>query len=110
MSAESVLAQERKRIRDALKLQYQREIYHPEGINNTGAKFDPAVQRFMAMRATSYERFKPTSRRSLLFLFGVYIIPIWSVVYFMDKRLERKESILSSGKVSYRDRTFKFHT
>ena len=38
MSAESVLAQERKRIRDALKLQYQREIYHPEGINNTGAK------------------------------------------------------------------------
>lgn len=49
---------------------------------NIVLQFDPAVQRFMSMRATRFDHFKPTPRSSLL---GIVMIavPIFGYGWWM---------------------------
>jgi NADH dehydrogenase (ubiquinone) 1 beta subcomplex subunit 4 len=46
------------------------------------SQFDSGVQRFMSMRATEYDHFKPTPRTSLYGLF-VIVIPMIAFGYWV---------------------------
>lgn len=70
-------------------------------------QFDPAIQRFMAMRFTTFEHFKPNPKTSFYGL-AIIGIPLTVFAYFLKKSRDEKEYEYRTGQVSYRDRKFKF--
>lgn len=70
-------------------------------------QFDPATQRYQAMRISHYEHFKPTglSLRTGLF---VVVLPIVLYTWWMKSDRDRRELRFRSGEVAYKDRQFKF--
>ncbi|KAG7164120.1 uncharacterized protein LOC121872012 [Homarus americanus] len=102
------VVRERASLRAALKREYQKQIHNPHrhGSAEGGFLFDPAVQRFMSMRATQAEFFKPTSRASLLGL--AIFAPIVAYGWWMKTAREDFENKCRTGQVSYASREFKF--
>jgi len=47
-------------------------------------QFDPAVQRFLSMRANHWEQFK-ASPKNFGFVFAVVVLPMVGMWYAMDK-------------------------
>lgn len=70
-------------------------------------QFDPALQRFQAMRVSHFEHFKPTGKSFRIGFFLVVAPVIFFAMAFKTQRgnLEQK---IRNGEISYRDRRFKF--
>lgn len=70
-------------------------------------QFDPAMQRFQAMRVSHTEHFRPTGK-SFRMGFFLVIAPIVLFALAMEKERGGREAKYRNGEVSYRDRLFKF--
>ncbi|XP_071439802.1 uncharacterized protein ND-B15 isoform X2 [Hetaerina americana] len=70
-------------------------------------KFDEGIQRFMSLKATGYDHFKPTPR-SGAYAFGLVAVPIILFTWLMKWQRDSLEKQLRAGKIAYRDRKFKF--
>merc|ERR1711963_343007 len=99
---------ERAKMREALKLDWQKKVTDPtRGAHDGGYIFDPAVQRFMAMRATNFDHFKVTPKTSWLG-FAFVVLPIGLISYFTIRDKEEREARFRAGDVKYKDRTWYF--
>ncbi|KAJ9573762.1 hypothetical protein L9F63_008845, partial [Diploptera punctata] len=91
-----VSAAERRRVeeyakrRAALRQEYIKQITNPHrhGTGEGGTLFDSGIQRFMSMRATEYDHFKPTPRSSLVGM-GCVVIPIALFAYLIKSQKVR---------------------
>jgi len=98
--------QERAKIRAAMKAEFQKKVSNPyRGVG--GYIFDPAVQRFMSMRSTHWEQFKPTTKSFALFM-AITVLPIALFAWKLEHDQRAKEAKFRRGEVSYKDRQWKF--
>lgn len=70
-------------------------------------QFDPAMQRFTAMRVNTYDHFKANARTSLIG-FMLVIVPLFGYTYAMKTQRDAKEAELRNGLIAYSQRKFKF--
>ncbi|XP_069700382.1 NADH dehydrogenase [ubiquinone] 1 beta subcomplex subunit 4 [Periplaneta americana] len=108
-TSEKRLVDEYAKRRAALRHEYIKQITNPHrhGTGEGGTVFDVGVQRFMAMRATEFDHFKP-SPKSSLFGLGLVVIPIAVYAYMLKSWKEKEEHKYRTGQVAYKDRRFKF--
>jgi len=98
--------EERARMRATLRAEYQKKLSNPHrGIG--GYIFDPAVQRFLSMRANHYEQFKP-SPKNAAFGFVTVVLPILFFWWRFEKDKQILEYKCRHGQVAYKDRDWKF--
>ncbi|XP_071537057.1 NADH dehydrogenase [ubiquinone] 1 beta subcomplex subunit 4 [Panulirus ornatus] len=99
---------ERTAYRAALKKEYMRQILDPHrhGSGEGGVVFDPAIQRFAAMRACQYDHFKATPRTSMMGF--LILIPFVSYAWLLKRDKEEFEKKCRTGQLAYADREFKF--
>ncbi|CAH4037912.1 unnamed protein product [Pieris brassicae] len=71
-----------------------------------GFVFDEAHQRFISMKVTQYEYFKP-NRRATIFGIGTVVIPMFLYGFLIHKERSTREAKCRSGELRYRDRLFK---
>uniref|UniRef100_A0A7R9PCZ0 NADH dehydrogenase [ubiquinone] 1 beta subcomplex subunit 4 n=1 Tax=Timema californicum TaxID=61474 RepID=A0A7R9PCZ0_TIMCA len=81
--------------------------HRPDSPGVLGLKFDTGVQRFIAMRATGYDHFKPTPK-SAGYGLGLVFIPIALYAWLLKSSRDKQEHKYRTGQVAYRDRRFKF--
>lgn len=67
---------------------------------------DPAVQRFMAARASHYDYWRPTWK-SFWFFIGVQIVPMIGYSYMLAYEAKTKETAYREGRVPAKDRLYK---
>ncbi|CAG2180789.1 unnamed protein product, partial [Oppiella nova] len=75
-AAEMDRIRRRHEIRRRLKTEYNRLNYNPYKCAAHVEILDPSVQRFMAMRASMYQYWKPSWGSFAAFM-GTAILPIW---------------------------------
>ncbi|KAK2189448.1 hypothetical protein NP493_106g02037 [Ridgeia piscesae] len=98
--------QERAEMRNAMRKEFQKKISNPyRGVG--GYTFDPAVQRFLSMRANHWEQFK-ASPKNFGFVFAVVVLPMVGMWYAMDKAKTELEYKCRTGQIAYKDRLWKF--
>ncbi|KAF2365988.1 NADH:ubiquinone oxidoreductase subunit NDUFB4 [Trinorchestia longiramus] len=108
MSIEEQLIEKRAKMKANLKAQFIRQQYNPyRFINGNEPIFDPAVQRWMSMRACTQDFFKATPKTSYLGLLN--ILPVAVLTYIVHNLRAKNENMYRSGEISYRDRHPKFH-
>ncbi|GJQ88475.1 hypothetical protein Trydic_g19606 [Trypoxylus dichotomus] len=71
-------------------------------------QFDPAIQRFMAMRVNTYEHFRP-SPVSVAWGIAIVVIPMLGFGYLVKSSRDKLEASYRRGEVAYSDRGFKFN-
>ncbi|KAG0730262.1 NADH dehydrogenase [ubiquinone] 1 beta subcomplex subunit 4 [Chionoecetes opilio] len=100
---------ERAAIKAALKREFRKQATNPHrhASGEGGALFDPALQRFMSMKATQYDYFKPTPKASFMGLMFI-AVPIIGYGLLLKRDKEQQEMRIRTGQVSYADREFKF--
>ncbi|KAG8227593.1 hypothetical protein J437_LFUL000692 [Ladona fulva] len=101
--------EEKAKKRAALKREYFKLITDPfrHGTAEGGYAFDPGLQRFMSMKATAYDHFKPTPK-SGAYAFALVVAPIVLYTWWMKTSRDAIEKKLRAGEVAYKDRKFKF--
>ncbi|XP_050690875.1 NADH dehydrogenase [ubiquinone] 1 beta subcomplex subunit 4-like [Eriocheir sinensis] len=101
---------ERAALKVAMKREFQKQVHNPHrhGSGEAGYLFDPAVQRFMSMRATQYDFFRPTPKASLLGFLAI-VVPIASYAWLLKRDKDQFEAKCRSGQISYADRNYKFY-
>lgn len=70
-------------------------------------QFDPAIQRFMAMKNTQLDFFQTTARSIKFGIFAI-IVPMVSYGYLIWNQRTKQEREIRCGNIKYRDRLFKF--
>ncbi|CAG9823172.1 unnamed protein product [Phaedon cochleariae] len=75
--------------------------------NEGGTVFDPALQRYQAMKINTFEFFRPTSKNALIAL-AFLVIPVSLSTYCMHTSRSNAEHKYRTGEVAYKDRRFKF--
>jgi len=105
-AAEKQAIAERAARRDALRAEYRKKVTNPfRGVG--GYVFDPAVQRFLSMRANHFEQFKPAPKNAL---FGL-VFTVFPFVFFWWK-FEKDRLDLDGkcrrGEIAYGDRNWKY--
>lgn len=95
--------QRRVAIRQQLKTEFNRQNYNPYRYVYRVELLDPAIQRFMAARASRYEYWKPTWKGFWGFM-GLQIFPILFYSMYLTWEQRTKEMKYRSGEISYRDR------
>lgn len=103
---EKRLIEERRKLRTNMKAQWQKLVSDPHSHKHGGYVFDPAMQRFMSMRVTQYESFRPTLGNFFRGI-GITAIPILLFAQLMHWDRTRKEKEFSTGQVAYKDRLWK---
>ncbi|XP_052088780.1 uncharacterized protein LOC127725669 [Mytilus californianus] len=90
--------------RVALKAEWQRKVTDPF---KAEFPFDPAIQRFKALKATQYDHFRPTKKTGIIggIFLGVIPAVLFSYVYYTRQEFERK---CRAGEISAKDRTWKY--
>ena len=97
---------ERAAIRRAFKKEWQRKVTYPfRGVG--GYVFDPAVQRWMSMRASQYDYFKATPKTTLIAV-TFLVLPFVTTMYFGWLETTNREIRFRKGEVPYKDRLWKF--
>ncbi|CAL1543057.1 unnamed protein product [Lymnaea stagnalis] len=95
---------ERAKMRQALKAEWNKKLTNPwKGTHSGGYLFDPAVQRFMAMKATQAERFKGTLKSAAI-AFSMLVLPVWFLTHQAIKKRDYDEKRYRNGEVMYKDR------
>jgi len=92
--------------RAALRREFIKQVTSPHSANS-GHVFDPAFQRFQAVKVSKIEHFRETPK-SVLRGFFLLLLPVLGTYYVLKTERERKEAEYRSGKVAYKDRLFKF--
>ncbi|XP_067674371.1 NADH dehydrogenase [ubiquinone] 1 beta subcomplex subunit 4-like [Haliotis asinina] len=101
-------AQERAKMRAALKAEFQKKVTNPnQGANNGGFMFDPAIQRFMSMRASQADYFK-ASPKTVWQGFAFVVFPVALLSYLTISGRREREKKYRAGEISYKDRPWKF--
>ncbi|CAF4849590.1 unnamed protein product [Pieris macdunnoughi] len=72
----------------------------------SGFVFDEAHQRFISLKVTQYEFFKPNIHTAL-FGIGAVIVPMFLYGYLIHKERSTREAKCRSGELRYKDRLFK---
>uniref|UniRef100_V5GYY5 NADH dehydrogenase [ubiquinone] 1 beta subcomplex subunit 4 n=1 Tax=Anoplophora glabripennis TaxID=217634 RepID=V5GYY5_ANOGL len=72
-----------------------------------GTVFDPAMQRYTAMKVSGFEYFKPSGKNVLYGLLFM-VIPMVGFGYLVKKTRMDEEDRIRRGDVAYKDRNFKF--
>jgi len=104
--AEKQALQERAQMRAVLRKEWQMKSSSPyRGMG--GYIFDPAVQRYQAMRSTHWDQFK-ASPKTAAFGFAFALAPILFFWWRFEKDKSDREKLFRTGEVSYRDRSWKF--
>merc|ERR1711980_51805 len=100
---------ERAAIKAAIKREFQKQTLNPHrhASGEGGFLFDPALQRFMSMRASQYDFFKPTPKTSILGLL-LFVLPIGGYGWLLKRDKEQFEKRIRTGQVAYADREYKF--
>ncbi|XP_050432016.1 NADH dehydrogenase [ubiquinone] 1 beta subcomplex subunit 4 [Adelges cooleyi] len=103
------IIRKKNEMRNAIKTEYIKNLSNP--LRNAkmegGTMFDEGIQRFMSMKATSNEFFRPTTKNSVLGILTI-IVPYCALTYFIKKERDRRENLLRTGQVAYKDRGYKF--
>ena len=99
--------EDRRKLRVALKKEWRRRYADPNKFEN-GNIFDPALQRWMSMRVTLYDHFKP-SPKNFAIAMSVSLIPISIAAMILLKERGVYQHKLRTGQVSYADRNWKYH-
>jgi NADH dehydrogenase (ubiquinone) 1 beta subcomplex subunit 4 len=98
--------QERAALRDALREEYRRKVTNPHrGVG--GYVFDPAVQRFLSMRANHYEQFRPAPKNAA-FGFVFMVAPFLFFWWKFQKDKDDLEHKCRTGQIAYKDRNWKY--
>jgi len=98
--------QERAKLREGLRQEYQKKVTNPHrGVG--GFIFDPVVQRFLSMRANHWEQFKPTPKNAA-FAFFLGLGPIIFFSWWIYKDRTEFEAKCRRGEISYKDRDWKY--
>jgi len=98
--------QERAKMRAEMRMEYQKKLSSPyRGVG--GYVFDPAIQRFLSMRANHFEQFKPSPKNAAFGFFTV-VLPIIAFWWKLDKDKKDLEYKCRHGLVAYKDRDWKF--
>uniref|UniRef100_A0A1B6KYD0 NADH dehydrogenase [ubiquinone] 1 beta subcomplex subunit 4 n=1 Tax=Graphocephala atropunctata TaxID=36148 RepID=A0A1B6KYD0_9HEMI len=95
--------------RATLKAEFVKQYTNPHryATGEGGSIFDSGIQRWMAMEATKYSFFKPTTKNAMIGI-AVYLVPVALTMYLVKTQRDAKEERFRSGVVSYRDREYKF--
>lgn len=70
-------------------------------------QFDAAMQRYIAMKVSGFEYFKP-SGKNVLYGLAFMVIPMVGFGYLVQKTRNDQEARIRRGEVAYKDRNFKF--
>lgn len=103
-------AQEIKRKQRAiLRAEYWKQITNPHtySTGEGGHLFDAGMQRFLSMKATQYDHFRPSPRSSAWGLV-LLVIPLGLTAYILKTTRDKQEHLYRTGMVAYADRKFKF--
>ncbi|CAG2106752.1 unnamed protein product [Medioppia subpectinata] len=95
--------QRRAQIRRNLKSEFNRIYYNPYKAAAHVEMLDPAVQRFMAMRATYWQYWKP-SWRSFANFFVASFLPIWGWGYFINYKRREFDAKCRTGEIRVHQR------
>lgn len=103
----AVLEQKSKR-RERLREHFQREISNPfqHASEEGGAVFDPALQRYYAMKENTFWYFRPNFKNFSTLCFC--LVPMFTLGYFLKNSRDERERKYRRGEVAYKDRRFKF--
>ncbi|VVC26913.1 NADH:ubiquinone oxidoreductase, subunit NDUFB4 [Cinara cedri] len=103
------LIKKKNEIRKAIAQEYIKHTSNPfRNIKKDGGTlFDEGVQRYMSLKATRYEFFKPNPKTSILGVL-LLVIPYCTLTYCIKKERDRREDLIRTGQVAYKDRGFKF--
>ncbi|XP_072932466.1 NADH dehydrogenase [ubiquinone] 1 beta subcomplex subunit 4 [Epargyreus clarus] len=71
-----------------------------------GYVFDPAHQRFVALKVTQFEYFKPNRSNALFGIFAV-VVPMLTYGYLIWNQRNDREQKIRRGELVYKDRLFK---
>ncbi|GLH10229.1 NADH dehydrogenase [ubiquinone] 1 beta subcomplex subunit 4 [Gryllus bimaculatus] len=69
--------------------------------------FDSGIQRFMSMRTTMYDHFRPTTKATG-YGFALLLAPLVLYTWLLKSSRDSTEKLYRTGQVAYRDRNFKF--
>ncbi|XP_059166397.1 uncharacterized protein LOC131948737 [Physella acuta] len=99
---------ERAKARENRKAEWMKKHSNPfRAAGGSGFLLDPAVQRFIALKATQNERFKYTFSS-----FGIacllFVFPVSLLTYTAYQNHVEKERKYRNGEVMYKDRKDKF--
>lgn len=75
--------------------------------SEAGYVFDPALQRFMSMKACQLDHFQANPRTSLFGIFAV-IAPMVIYGYIVWNHRNNREQQIRCGELRYKERIFKF--
>ncbi|GLH10228.1 Putative ubiquinone dehydrogenase, partial [Gryllus bimaculatus] len=70
-------------------------------------QFDSGIQRFMSMRTTMYDHFRPTTKATG-YGFALLLAPLVLYTWLLKSSRDSTEKLYRTGQVAYRDRNFKF--
>ncbi|GAB6032816.1 hypothetical protein CHUAL_012018 [Chamberlinius hualienensis] len=108
---EKELVLKRAALKESLKAEFLKKLTNPQryGPHEAGYLFDPAIQRFMSMKATRYTYFQPTIKGFFIYA-GMVLVPIIGLTYYFNKTRNDFDARCRRGEIPYRDRTTKFMT
>lgn len=69
-------------------------------------QFDPQMQRWQSMKSQQWYYFKPNAKTGLVT--GFVLLSCLGYGHWFKVRRDAREKLYREGKVSYRDREFKF--
>jgi len=106
-SREKELVLKRAALKQSLKTEYMKKSTNPLRWGQPGHLFDPAIQRWLSMKATRIDHFRPTMAgfgRLLL----THVLPIGLFAYYLRKSRKNFDRKCRNGEITYRERNFKF--
>ncbi|XP_068617217.1 NADH dehydrogenase [ubiquinone] 1 beta subcomplex subunit 4 [Battus philenor] len=102
------IIQQQANRRAELRREFLKQRTNPwKNAAEAGYVFDPALQKFMSMKVTQFDNFKPNRSTSMFGLCAV-VIPMFVYGYFIWNDRNDREQKIRSGELRYRDRMFKF--
>ncbi|VVC88056.1 unnamed protein product [Leptidea sinapis] len=105
--AEYAVIQKQAARRAEMRREFLKQRTNPfKHSTQSGYVFDEGLQRFMSMKATQYEFFKP-SRSSAIFGITAVLVPMFVYGYAIYKERSTREHKYRTGEIRYRERTFK---
>lgn len=106
--AEFNLIKQQAARRATLRQEFLKQKTNPfKHASEAGYVFDPAIQKFLSMKATQLQFFQANTSTSL---FGVcaIVLPMAALGYVLWTHRTRREAQIRSGQLLYKDRLFKF--
>jgi NADH dehydrogenase (ubiquinone) 1 beta subcomplex subunit 4 len=100
--------EDRARLRQQLRKEWLTHFENPHRMSTGegGYAFDPALQRWLSMRAQNYHYFKPNPR-TLIYPIG-FLSVVAGYAWLLKSDRDKKEHLYRTGQISHKDRKNKF--